>query len=262
MTNLVALCMQICGQLACIRVCSRRGTSSCMQAHKLQESGKAMLVDVRATWNHEREHIEDDVSLPLFRGVEGKTAFDTIKRLVMTIGFAMKATGVACMNCESLEPESACRTDVRLSPLSSCLAADSAALASIAQAPEVYYELKRCWCAERDPAFRQKAKEQLGDTKKTLILYCGLGGTLKIGASPYGPNGRKSYPGDPERAFGRESRSLKGCYELLEVCLSASMSFLKARCHACLQDVHQAGVSHHVSLSLHPAFWQAYRAYT
>ena len=69
--------------------------------------------------------------------------------------------------------------------------------------------------AERDPDFRQKAKEQL-DARKTLIVYCSLGGTLTVGAKPWAP-GRKSFPGDPERAFGRESRSLKGAYELLEV---------------------------------------------
>ena len=52
-----------------------------------------MLVDVRAKWNFEGERIQDAVSVPLFRGVEGKTAWDTLKRLVMTVGFAMKATG-------------------------------------------------------------------------------------------------------------------------------------------------------------------------
>ena len=63
------------------------------QAHNLQQKGKAVLVDVRAKWNFEGEHIADAISLPLFRGVEGKTPWDTLKRLVMTVGFAMKATG-------------------------------------------------------------------------------------------------------------------------------------------------------------------------
>ena len=57
------------------------------------EKGKAVMVDVRATWNYEKEHIIGAVNMPLFRGVEGKTPWDTAKRLVMTIGFAMKATG-------------------------------------------------------------------------------------------------------------------------------------------------------------------------
>lgn len=75
---------------------------------------------------------------------------------------------------------------------------------------------EHCQCAaERDPEFRAKAKQKL-DPKKTLIPYCSLGGTIKVGAQPWA-EGRKSFPGDPERQFGRESRSLKGCFELQEV---------------------------------------------
>ena len=64
-----------------------------LQAYDMVQKGKAVMVDVRAAWNYENEHIEGAVSMPLFRGVEGKTPWDTAKRLVMTIGFAMKATG-------------------------------------------------------------------------------------------------------------------------------------------------------------------------
>ena len=66
-----------------------------LQAYDMVERGKAVMVDVRAAWNYEKEHIIGAVSMPLFRGVEGKTTWDTVKRLVMTIGFAMKATGAA-----------------------------------------------------------------------------------------------------------------------------------------------------------------------
>lgn len=68
--------------------------------------------------------------------------------------------------------------------------------------------------AERNPAFKETAEDRLPKNKK-LILYCGLGGTLEVGAQPYKPGG-KSFKDDPERMFGRESRSLKACYELLQ----------------------------------------------
>lgn len=69
--------------------------------------------------------------------------------------------------------------------------------------------------AERDPAFQQTCEEKLPKNKK-IIVYCGLGGTLDVGALPYKPGG-KSFKDDPERMFGRESRSLKAIYELLQV---------------------------------------------
>ena len=69
--------------------------------------------------------------------------------------------------------------------------------------------------AERDPAFLQICQEKLPKDKK-IIVYCGLGGTLVVGAPPYKPGG-KSFKDDPERMFGRESRSLKAIYELLQV---------------------------------------------
>ena len=72
--------------------------------------------------------------------------------------------------------------------------------------------------AERDPDFAKTAQERLPKNKK-LIVYCGLGGTITVGAQPYKPGG-KSFKDDPERMFGRESRSLKACYELLQVSLS------------------------------------------
>ena len=68
------------------------------------------------------------------------------------------------------------------------------------------------------------AQERLPKNKK-LIVYCGLGGTITVGAQPYKPGG-KSFPDDPERMFGRESRSLKACYELLQASLSFLISFL------------------------------------
>ena len=66
--------------------------------------------------------------------------------------------------------------------------------------------------AESDPEFGKKAAEQL-DKRKKVIVYCGRGGTLKVGNG----NARKYNKDDPERMFGIETRSLKACHELLEV---------------------------------------------
>ncbi|GMH32229.1 hypothetical protein BSKO_00063 [Bryopsis sp. KO-2023] len=63
---------------------------------------------------------------------------------------------------------------------------------------------------ERNPAFLADAEKAAGGKSK-LILICGLGGTLKTTVAT-----KKKTFSDPERGFGKESRSLKGCYELLQ----------------------------------------------
>lgn len=68
--------------------------------------------------------------------------------------------------------------------------------------------------AERNPRFREEALELL-DPRKKVVVMCNIGGTLIVGVKPWAP-GRRSY-NDPDRAFGRESRSLKGAYELFQV---------------------------------------------
>ncbi len=69
---------------------------------------------------------------------------------------------------------------------------------------------------ERNPDFLAEAKAALGPqvaAGRTLVVACTVGGTLKTEIQ----RKRKDRPAfkDPERAFGRESRSLKACYELL-----------------------------------------------
>ncbi len=84
-------------------------------------------------------------------------------------------------------------------------------------------EQPACCAAERDPDFGANAAKQL-DKRKKVIVYCGRGGTIKTGFG--NERSGKFFKDDPERAFGIETRSLKGCYELLEVRRSACM-------HAC-----------------------------
>lgn len=64
---------------------------------------------------------------------------------------------------------------------------------------------------ERNPTFVEDAEKAAGGRSK-VILICGLGGTMKTTVS----TAKKTFA-DPEKGFGKESRSLKGCYELLKV---------------------------------------------
>eukprot|EP00471_Norrisiella_sphaerica_P005364 CAMPEP_0184482076 /NCGR_PEP_ID=MMETSP0113_2-20130426/3650_1 /TAXON_ID=91329 /ORGANISM="Norrisiella sphaerica, Strain BC52" /LENGTH=268 /DNA_ID=CAMNT_0026861605 /DNA_START=228 /DNA_END=1032 /DNA_ORIENTATION=+ len=68
---------------------------------------------------------------------------------------------------------------------------------------------------ERDPDFPDKVAEVIKDKSKPVILYCGMGGSMetKIQSQKemYAKNGFE----DVDKSFGRESRSLKACFELL-----------------------------------------------
>lgn len=69
-----------------------RAWVSCSQAYKMQQKGKAVLVDVREAKYYGKGHAGDCVNVGLFRSVEGRTPLDNLKRLAMA-GFAMEATG-------------------------------------------------------------------------------------------------------------------------------------------------------------------------
>lgn len=73
---------------------------------------------------------------------------------------------------------------------------------------------------ERNPDFAQDAKKALGDTNDDLskspmlIVACTIGGTLETEVKRETSQRKTSFK-DPDRAFGRESRSLKAAYELI-----------------------------------------------
>ncbi|KAL3690819.1 hypothetical protein R1sor_004470 [Riccia sorocarpa] len=73
---------------------------------------------------------------------------------------------------------------------------------------------------ERNPEFLSQALSAVnGNQKKTVVVMCDVGGTLKTiverpGIKP------KSYA-DPERRYGRASRSLRAVYELQEAGFSS-----------------------------------------
>jgi len=68
---------------------------------------------------------------------------------------------------------------------------------------------------ERDPEFPQKLESAVGGKNKPVVLYCGMGGNLdtKIQSSK-AMYKEKGYE-DVDKSFGKESRSLKACFELL-----------------------------------------------
>ncbi|KAK9866052.1 hypothetical protein WJX84_002343 [Apatococcus fuscideae] len=69
---------------------------------------------------------------------------------------------------------------------------------------------------ERDPDYQKTALEKL-DKNQKIIMMCSVGGTIKtgmVGPARQATNKKQKTFDDPERAFGRESRSLKACHEL------------------------------------------------
>lgn len=66
---------------------------------------------------------------------------------------------------------------------------------------------------ERNPDFVKQLLDMGVSKDRTLIVCCDIGGTLEtLVRRP----GRERVYADKDRAFGRESRSLKACYELLQ----------------------------------------------
>jgi rhodanese-related sulfurtransferase len=66
-----------------------------LQAAEIQKKGWT-LVDVRVEKAYDAQHIEGSISIPLYRGVQGRTMFDQIKRFTMG-SLAMTATGATML---------------------------------------------------------------------------------------------------------------------------------------------------------------------
>jgi len=73
---------------------------------------------------------------------------------------------------------------------------------------------------ERDPDYRQKLLTSLKKNQK-VILVCAIGGTLDTKLR-LRPDKYKDGINDQDRAFGRESRALKACYEFYQAGWSGS----------------------------------------
>nr|ABR16869.1 unknown [Picea sitchensis] len=68
---------------------------------------------------------------------------------------------------------------------------------------------------ERNPEFINQAMDAVGgDKRKVVVVMCQIGGTLLTYVERGGAKYKKF--ADPERKFGRQSRSLKAIYELQE----------------------------------------------
>lgn len=68
---------------------------------------------------------------------------------------------------------------------------------------------------------------QVVSKRDKIILMCAIGGTLDTNVSY---RREKKIYADPERAFGRESRSLKAAFELYEVRRIAATAVLTLLC--------------------------------
>mmetsp|Transcript_16381 Transcript_16381/g.49101 ORF Transcript_16381/g.49101 Transcript_16381/m.49101 type:complete len:271 (-) Transcript_16381:272-1084(-) len=64
---------------------------------------------------------------------------------------------------------------------------------------------------ERNKKFAEAAAEALPKKSQQIIVYCNRGGRLQTGKK-----GRRGTFDDKDLSFGIESRSLKGCYELMQ----------------------------------------------
>lgn len=66
---------------------------------------------------------------------------------------------------------------------------------------------------ERDPDFLENFQAAVKNKRTQVIVTCTVGGTLDtvVRVKSTGKSAR-----DPDRAFGRETRSLKACYELMQ----------------------------------------------
>lgn len=94
--------------------CCRAARANKIQAQAMVDAGKAVLLDIRTTVEHERQHIPGSVFVPLYSDVQGTTFFDNLKRVVMAVGFAMRATGAGRVDMHlhnhCCEPQSATRS--------------------------------------------------------------------------------------------------------------------------------------------------------
>lgn len=186
-----------------------------LQAEKLSKSG-AVFLDIRLADDYEEQHIKGAVNVPLFQPVQGNTFWDTTKRFVMATAFAMRATG------GNLQRSLAASWEIERATIQFCAmclqcSAHCVALAVNASDTCIFGKIMNLGLrgAERNPNFAEDAAKVLKKNQK-IIVYCGIGGTIEVGVKPWAPDRTKSYD-DPDRSFGRESRSLKACYELMVV---------------------------------------------
>jgi rhodanese-related sulfurtransferase len=126
----------------------------------MQKKGWTLL-DVRVDSNFENSHIEGAVSVPLYRGVQGRQLFDQIKRFTMA-SLAMTATGehVHVLCCLSDAPHVAWTCGLRdfyrvLAEIFALKASDVLIWRND---------------AERDPDFADKVLEKFGKQAKIIVV--------------------------------------------------------------------------------------------
>jgi rhodanese-related sulfurtransferase len=196
---------------------SKLQTVSPEEAKRLQASGWT-LVDVRLAGDFDRAHAAGAVSAPMYRFVEGTGAWDNLKRAAMA-AFAMRATERNTDFVDDL------LRSVKKNQRVLLMCAIGGTLDTVRHAVVVFF-------------WRALVCVHVCVCKRSLVMLVALCTTPAVSDLPHPPpppplhSAPKSHQivsyrrdkklfNDPERAFGRESRSLKAAYELLEAGWSA-----------------------------------------
>lgn len=162
-------------------------------SHHRAQKRKAVILDIRPEDEFERGHAEGALNAPLFRLAQTQSRGMMLKKVAFAL-LAMKPRGEQAPSQRVV--------------WSSCLGFGTACPINRIRPPHG---------AERNPTFLEDAERALGGKNKPFFIMCGTGGTMDqiIEGNKMGPNGpyKKKF-NDPDRSFGRESRSLKAAYEL------------------------------------------------
>jgi len=179
------------------------------EARAMQKKGGWTLVDVRLPDAHAAERAEGSAGAPLFRylderpaGEPGNGAWDVAKKVAMA-AFAMRATERVPRWAEEFP---------FLPPSSSRQGGGGGGAAAAAAAGWFGGLFGGGGGGSKTNNMDDKNSKDGGKTRvgKGVLLICSVGGSMQTEITF-----RRGKYSDPERAFGRESRSLKAAYELL-----------------------------------------------
>jgi rhodanese-related sulfurtransferase len=179
------------------------------EARRMQKEQGWTLVDVRLSDAFEAERAEGAISAPLFRylderpeGEEGSGVWDLAKKAAMA-AFAMRATERVPRWAEEafpIEAPAARKKDG---------GASAAASSSSNNNSNPLSALFGVFGGGGAGGGNNKNSKASSSSPKVLLM-CSVGGSMKTEIKF-----RRGTFADPERSFGRESRSLKAAYELL-----------------------------------------------
>eukprot|EP00887_Chlorella_sp_A99_P006408 scaffold3.g6408.t1 len=213
-------------------------TVSNVEARALVAKG-AVLLDVRLADEYKRrggsrvqeegcggQHAEGSINVSMFRLTQGTGPWDTVKKVQHAR--ASLATGSAPPSLPRSPRAPALAAGAAATPTASRVGRASrdeiapigprlrperapaqVVMASIAQK-----------ATEREPAFAANVERVVGGKRKKIVVMCSSGARPPSAPLPSSPRDSLALPLHPalppHRQFGRETRSLKACYELMQ----------------------------------------------